>query len=170
MRMDIEECMRMPILADHIELFIKSLLELDDEISLQRNELAQHFSCAPSQINYVLATRFTLERGYTIISRRGGGGYIRVKKVDMDGNALLHEIACRELVDAISERDAAGLIARLLAEALVTPREANLMLAATSGYALPTKQLQDAARAKALKNMLTTLIQYDCNFAATQEE
>ena len=65
----------MAILSDSIEQFIKSLLEEYDEmIELQRNELANYFSCAPSQINYVLATRFSPEKGYSVESKRGGGG------------------------------------------------------------------------------------------------
>ena len=69
----------MAILSDSIEQFIKSLLEEYDEmIELQRNELANYFSCAPSQINYVLATRFSPEKGYYVESKRGGGGHIKL--------------------------------------------------------------------------------------------
>ena len=64
-------------LSDSIERFIKTLLEQEEtEIELKRNELAEYFGCAPSQINYVLATRFTPDHGYVIESQRGGGGYI----------------------------------------------------------------------------------------------
>ncbi len=62
-------------LSDVIEQFIKDMLDEGAQIELKRNELAEHFGCAPSQINYVLATRFTLNHGYIIESRRGGGGY-----------------------------------------------------------------------------------------------
>ena len=72
-------------LSDVIEEFIKSLLkESEGQLELQRNELADFFECAPSQINYVLATRFTLNHGYYIESRRGGGGYIRIVRLDVD--------------------------------------------------------------------------------------
>lgn len=65
--------------SDAIESFIKALLQGDEtQVELQRNELAARFGCAPSQINYVLSTRFTCEHGYRIESRRGGGGYVRV--------------------------------------------------------------------------------------------
>ena len=74
-------------LSDMIEEFIKALLEESNgQLELQRNELADYFECAPSQINYVLATRFSLDRGYYIESRRGGGGYIRIIRLDMDNN------------------------------------------------------------------------------------
>ena len=65
-------------ISDVIEQFLLDSLGEDDSLELSRNELANYFSCAPSQINYVLATRFTPDRGYAIISKRGGGGGIRV--------------------------------------------------------------------------------------------
>ena len=72
-------------LSDMIEDFINALLnESDGQLELQRNELADYFECAPSQINYVLATRFSVDRGYYIESRRGGGGYIRIIRLDID--------------------------------------------------------------------------------------
>ena len=72
----------MRLLSDTIESFIKTLMEDESTaIALRRNELAEHFQCAPSQINYVLATRFTPDHGYIIESRRGGGGYIRIVRL-----------------------------------------------------------------------------------------
>ena len=68
-------------LSDAIEPFIKELREEDTQIEVQRNELAQYFRCAPSQITYVLSTRFTPDHGYVIESRRGGGGYIRIVRL-----------------------------------------------------------------------------------------
>ncbi|MEL7601687.1 MAG: CtsR family transcriptional regulator, partial [Bacillota bacterium] len=82
----------MSVLSDSIELFIKELLDQSDEVSLQRNELAQHFNCAPSQINYVLATRFTPDKGYIIESRRGGGGYIRVLRLSVETSEHLFRL------------------------------------------------------------------------------
>ena len=68
-------------LSNEIEKFIKDLMEDDSQVELKRNELAQHFGCAPSQINYVLATRFTIDHGYVIESRRGGGGYVHIVRM-----------------------------------------------------------------------------------------
>ena len=68
-------------LSDTIERFIKDLMSEDAHVELRRNELAQHFGCAPSQINYVLATRFSVDHGYLIESRRGGGGYVRIVRM-----------------------------------------------------------------------------------------
>ena len=72
-------------LSDSIEQFIKELMSDDAHIELRRNELAQHFGCAPSQINYVLATRFSVDHGYIIESRRGGGGYVRIVRMQNRG-------------------------------------------------------------------------------------
>ena len=71
-------------LTDIIEKFIKEMISEDEEnkVLIQRNELADQFRCAPSQINYVLSTRFTYAKGYIIESRRGGGGYISIKKIE----------------------------------------------------------------------------------------
>ena len=72
-------------LSDAIEQFIKTMLTQEaPEVELKRNELAEYFNCAPSQINYVLATRFTPDHGYIIESRRGGGGYIRIFRMAQD--------------------------------------------------------------------------------------
>ncbi len=150
----------MSVLSDSIELFIKELMEQSDEVSLQRNELAQHFACAPSQINYVLSTRFTLEHGYVIISRRGGGGYIRVMRVAADRDNLLHVIACR-IGDALSQHEAHAMISRLLEDKILNEREARLMVSAVDGCALPMQGLQDTVRARIMRSMLTALLQED---------
>ena len=74
-------------LSDSIESFIKTLLsDESSEVELKRNELAEYFGCAPSQINYVLATRFSPDHGYVTESRRGGGGYIRIVRVVQSGS------------------------------------------------------------------------------------
>ncbi|HOK71062.1 MAG TPA: CtsR family transcriptional regulator, partial [Bacillota bacterium] len=71
-------------LSDYIESYLKLLLDTGPHgfVEVQRRELAERFRCAPSQINYVLSTRFTVERGYVVETRRGGGGYIRIFKLD----------------------------------------------------------------------------------------
>ena len=76
-------------LSDSIERFIKELMEEGSQIEVRRNELAQHFGCAPSQINYVLATRFSVDHGYIIESRRGGGGYVRIVRMRERGEGNL---------------------------------------------------------------------------------
>ena len=70
-------------MSDIIEDFIKDLLKEEDELEIQRNELAEHFNCVPSQINYVIATRFKPSQGYYVESKRGGGGHIKIKKINV---------------------------------------------------------------------------------------
>lgn len=95
-------------LADLIEKYIKQQIHRSENqaIALSRAELAELFSCVPSQINYVLATRFTLERGYLIESRRGGGGYIRIARVTKADRLSMAERLVLEIGGQISESEA----------------------------------------------------------------
>ena len=143
-------------LSERIERFIKELMDEDCRIELRRNELAQHFGCAPSQINYVLSTRFTIERGYLIDSRRGEGGYVRIVQMRPEhvGGALLSELL--DQIDKSISRDAAhGMIYQLGQLGLITPQEAGLMAAATSDGALSIGVgAKDVLRASVLRAML----------------
>lgn len=148
-------------LSDTIEDFIKMLLAQDEtEVELKRNELAEYFGCAPSQISYVLATRFTPDHGYVIESRRGGGGYIRiVRVVQKPGQQLLYLINER-IGDTLSETEAARLIAQLVEQKVITGDEGEIMRAGTSAQALSIPipdAMKDAVRARALKAMLTAV-------------
>ena len=97
-------------LSDTIEHFIKELMNEDRQIEVKRNELAQHFGCAPSQINYVLATRFSVDHGYLIESRRGGGGFVRIVRMQASaGNNLLGALLSR-VGNEISEDAAFAII------------------------------------------------------------
>ncbi len=150
----------MSILSDTIENFIKSLMsEYEGRIELQRNELAQHFNCAPSQINYVLATRFTPDRGYIIESRRGGGGYIRVVRLNVDEPDELLQLVTERIGDAISERDAMDVISRLVENEAVTNKEGALMNAAVSDKALSIPAvIKDHLRANIMKQLILALL------------
>lgn len=149
----------MSLLSDTIEQFIKSMLsEYQGTVDIQRNELAQHFNCAPSQINYVLATRFNLDKGYIIESRKGGGGYIRVMRVDIDENFLL-DLVTQRIGTEINLKDAINIIGRLLEMDVITVREAQIMKSAVSDQAfLVPLALKDKLRAGILKGMLVSLI------------
>ncbi len=150
----------MSVLSDTIEKFIKNLMsEYEGRIELQRNELAQHFNCAPSQINYVLATRFTPEHGYIIESRRGGGGYIRVVRLKVDESSQLLKLLTTRIGDAISERDAMNVVCRLVDNEVVTEKEGALMNAAVSDKALSIPAMvKDRMRACILKQMVIALL------------
>ena len=91
-------------LSNIIERFIKELIEDAENgiIEIQRNEMAQFFECSPSQINYVLSTRFTPYKGYYIESRRGGGGYIKIIKVGIEGNEDIGNIIVNTIGDSIT--------------------------------------------------------------------
>ena len=80
-------------MSDVIENFIRELFENESSIELKRNELAGYFNCVPSQINYVISSRFTPEHGYIVESRRGGGGYIKITRVSFDKpSAIMHTV------------------------------------------------------------------------------
>ena len=145
-------------LSDSIEQFIKMMLAQEEqEVELKRNELAEYFGCAPSQINYVLATRFTPDHGYIIESRRGGGGYIRIFRMQQDTGKQLVYLLNERIGDSISLLSASHLIQQLREREIVTSNEASLMLAAVSQQSLSLplpEELKDALRAKILKSML----------------
>lgn len=148
-------------LSDSIESFIKTLLAEDaPEVELKRNELAEYFGCAPSQINYVLATRFSPDHGYITESRRGGGGYIRIVRVVQTGSQRLMYLINERIGDEIGESEAVRLIQQLLEQKVVTVQEAELMRAAISAQALSIpipEQIKNAIRARTMKTMLLTL-------------
>lgn len=151
----------MAILSDSIEQFIKSMMdEYEGMIELQRNELANYFSCAPSQINYVLATRFSPEKGYVTESRRGGGGYIKVVKLGMGDkhNRLLALITDKLGQGSISKRDADALIQGLLETEVIEQSQGRILRAAVSDKALNVPITKDQLRASILKEMLLALL------------
>ena len=148
-------------LSDSIEQFIKELLnEEAPEVELKRNELAEYFGCAPSQINYVLATRFSPDHGYLTESRRGGGGYIRIVRVVQSGSQRLMYLVNDRIGDSLGEEECIRLISQLKEQGIVTADEAALMASAVSTRALGVPvpdALKNAMRAKMMKSMLTTI-------------
>ena len=148
-------------LSDSIESFIKTLMTQEEpEVELKRNELAEYFGCAPSQINYVLATRFSPDHGYIIESRRGGGGYIRIVRVVQTGAQRLMYLTNERIGDAISEAEAVRLIHQLVEQGLVSLAEGEIMRSAVSAQAMSVPipdALKAALRARTLKTMLTTI-------------
>lgn len=155
----------MKLLSDTIEEFIKELLiddseddEQGSEVELRRNELAEHFQCAPSQINYVLATRFTPEHGYIIESRRGGGGYIRIMRLATTRREELLQTMYQRIGTSISAVEATKIIETLKTEKIITEDEACIMHAALNPTAVPLPlQMKDALAAGTLRSMLLTI-------------
>lgn len=148
-------------LSDTIESFIKAMInEESTEVELKRNELAEYFGCAPSQINYVLATRFSPDHGYLTESRRGGGGYIRIVRVAETGARRLMYLVNERIGDSLGEEECLRLISQLKEQRIVTADEAALMAAAVSSRALGVPvpdTLKNALRARMMKSMLMTL-------------
>ena len=142
-------------LSDSIEQFIKELMCDEAHIELRRNELAQHFGCAPSQINYVLATRFSVDHGYIIESRRGGGGYVRIMRMQECEEGNLLESLLERVGNSVDEETANAIITHLKDLKLVTVNEAALMRAGVSRNALALPiSAKDVLRAAVLRNML----------------
>lgn len=146
-------------MSDLIAGFIKDALEEDGTAELQRSELANRFGCVPSQINYVISTRFSPERGYAVESRRGGGGYIRIRRVSTDPKLLLMHTV-NAIGDSVDMRSAAALLSNLAGAGLLSETAAKVMLAGIGDRALITAppQYRDGLRAGILKQMLVNLM------------
>ncbi|MGO4890085.1 CtsR family transcriptional regulator [Anaerobacillus sp. MEB173] len=147
-------------ISDIIEHYLKTILTKSDQksVEIKRSELAERFQCVPSQINYVISTRFTIEKGYIVESKRGGGGYIRIIKVQANNHAHLIDQMLELISHQVNQPTSESLILRLYEEGAITKREANIMLSvvdrAMLNIALPHR---DELRANLLKSMLTSL-------------
>lgn len=148
-------------ISDLIEHYLKQILQGSSEgtVEIQRSELADKFSCVPSQINYVISTRFTLEKGYHVESKRGGGGYIRIQRVDLPSLETLQRHVAHTVGEEIDQTAAEGLIYQLAEADFLSDREARLIRAAITREALAIGlPIRDQIRAKLLKAMLITLL------------
>ena len=145
-------------ISDIIEEFIKDLFDDDSQqVEIQRNELAEHFNCVPSQINYVIATRFKPSQGYYVESRRGGGGHITIKKVNTTKNDYIMHII-NNIGNEITSNEVDILLSDFLTYNIANEKEAKLIKVATSDNVLaPIKEQKDNLRARILKNMLLNL-------------
>lgn len=151
-------------LADRIEEYLKRILEQTDEgyIILQRSVLADVFSCAPSQINYVLDTRFTVERGYLVESRRGGGGHLRIVRLVLSTDGQFEQVMRQLVGDQLTPERAFSLIERLQEEGLLSGREAAVLKTVFSRESLDKEVANpDVIRARLMKRLLTTLARED---------
>lgn len=147
--------------SDIIEQYLKSMLIESPEgiVEIQRNDLADRFSCVPSQINYVISTRFTLEKGYIVESKRGGGGYVRIQRVELPAHHVLHTHLHHSIGDEIGQSAAEGLIYQLHEGGFLNKKEAAIMKAAVSRDAIALKlPYRDQVRARILKAMLIALL------------
>ena len=146
-------------ISDIIEKYLKSILADSQQIEIKRSEIAEQFDVVPSQINYVIKTRFTIQNGYVVESKRGGGGYIRIAKVNLiDDTDVLDQ-----LIDLIGESITSGkalqIIQSLYEDKFLTQKEANLVLATMDRTTLDfaDKRLENAVRARILVSVLNRL-------------
>jgi transcriptional regulator of stress and heat shock response len=147
-------------ISDIIENYLKQVLDISDSdlVEIKRSEIADKFQCVPSQINYVINTRFTIERGYIVESKRGGGGYIRIMKVQHDDHAQLIEVLLSLFKNRISQSSAEDVILRLVEEEVINHREAKIMTSVIDRSVLYIDlPFRDELRARMLRAMLTSL-------------
>ena len=143
-------------ISDLIAGFIQEALdEANGVLELQRSDLAQRFGCVPSQINYVMSTRFSPEHGYIVESRRGGGGYIRITRVQVDRQTLLMHVI-NSIGDELDDASARAIVANLAQSEALSVEVAQALLYAVSDGALRTvpREQRDALRADIVKQVL----------------
>ena len=147
-------------ISDIIENYLKEVLEMSGKslVEIKRSEVADKFDCVPSQINYVINTRFTIEKGYLVESKRGGGGFIRIMKVQSHDYAHLIDQLLSLIQSRIPQSSAENVIYRLVEEEVINEREAKIMLSVIDRSVLYLDlPYRDELRARLLKAMLTTL-------------
>ena len=146
-------------ISDMIAGFIQEILDEQDSAELQRAELAQQFGCVPSQINYVISTRFSPEHGYIVESRRGGGGYIRISRVRTDPKLIIMHTMSR-VGNAIDLKSANALISNAHYAGVLDERTARLMASAISDAALRplAPEKRDEVRATIFKQLLANAL------------
>ena len=147
-------------ISDIIEQYLKHVLDNSGKeiVEIKRSEIADKFQCVPSQINYVINTRFTIERGYVVESKRGGGGYIRIIKVRANNQAHLLDQILHLIHHRLSQAAAEDIIGRLVSEEVISSREAKLMLSVIDRSVLYIElPHRDELRARMFKAMITSL-------------
>ena len=145
-------------MSDIIANFINEILNETDEgqAIIQRNDLANQFNCVPSQINYVISTRFTPDHGYYVESQRGGGGFIKITKAKITkSDYLMHLIT--SLGDKVTQKEIEIFVKNIYENEIISMREAKLILSATNDKALNNEN-KDTIRASIFKNMLINLV------------
>ncbi|WP_405098297.1 CtsR family transcriptional regulator [Oceanobacillus sp. FSL H7-0719] len=148
-------------ISDVIEQYLKQVLKAkgkNNAIEIKRSEIADQFQCVPSQINYVINTRFTTEKGYVVESKRGGGGYIRIIRVKHQDKADLINEIIKMINPSVSQQAAVHVLERLFEEKIITEREEKIMFSALERTTLPFQlPLRDEIRARILTAMLHSL-------------
>ncbi len=147
-------------ISDAIEQFIIATINESDSVEISRNSLAEYFSCAPSQINYVLDTRFTLDRGFVKESKRGGSGFIKISKViNSDSNSYLSSLVTDSIGEELSFKRMCQILDKLLTDNIIDDGEKNIIETVLSDDSLSMPfTIKDKVRSKAFKNVLMKLM------------
>lgn len=147
-------------ISDIIAQFINDMIEEEKnkEVMIQRNELANKFNCAPSQINYVLTTRFTTEKGYMIESRRGGGGYIIIKRVEYNSKDKRLDEINKAIGNSLTYSSAILLIEHLYDTNLITKRELEIIKISINDRTLVASDDKNRLRAEILKGIIMVIL------------
>ena len=146
-------------ISDIIESYLKEILADSKQIEIKRSEIAEQFDVVPSQINYVIKTRFNIQNGYLVESKRGGGGYIRIAQVNLINNVNVIDDLIDYIGDHINARKGLQIIQSLYEDKVLTKKEANLILAAIDSNTLSfaDKKIEDQVRARVLISILNRL-------------
>ncbi len=147
-------------ISEVIEQFIIASLGDNDSVDISRNSLAEYFSCAPSQINYVLDTRFTIDRGFVKESRRGGSGFIKISRLKQsDDFDYLNSLVIDSIGDELTFKRMSQILDKLLSDKIVDENGKKLIEASLSEDSLSMPfTIKDKVRAKAFKNVLIELM------------
>lgn len=143
-------------ISNDIAAILLSMLENEGRAEIQRNELAERLGCVPSQINYVISSRFTPENGYTVESRRGGGGYIKITRINYSAKEQMLMHIINSIGDAIGEQSARAIVINLNHGDFISAETAKLILAAMNEtcYKSVPPEYRGRIRASVLKQML----------------
>ncbi len=146
-------------LSNIIEAYIKEILGDDSYVELKRNDIATHFNCVPSQINYVIATRFVPELGFYVESRRGGGGYIKINRVNVDKNEYIMQIF-EKMGSKLSQSVAYIYLENLLSYNILDENTINIIKVAVSDKTLAgvAPNIRDNVRADIFKSLIVNCI------------
>lgn len=146
-------------ISDIIEKYLKSILADSEHVEIRRSEIADLFKVVPSQINYVIKTRFTIQNGYLVESKRGGGGYIRIEKVNLVDDADVLDALIQVIGDSITQRDAYAVVQSLYEDDVLNRREAQLILVAIDHetLGLTDRDLENSLRARIIIGILNHL-------------
>ena len=147
-------------ISDIIENFILKSMGDDGVIDISRNDLADYFTCANSQINYVLETRFTIDKGFIVESKRGGGGYIRITKKDLTKDGYVNSLIVESIGDELKYQRALSILDKLVTEKIISEREKRIISAAIVDAAIKAPfAIKDKLRASIFKSILLSILE-----------